>query len=202
MIIPGDRTNGLGTPYTLSESFLSAGIGLPAVAVGDVNGDGRDDLLFSVDDNLGNTGIHVYLQQPDGTLKATASLSTRAITTRIIIADFDGDGLMDVAVAAGDGPGLSIRYQTATGALKPPFVDNRAQLQPLTVMDVDRDGVLDLVGIGASQSSNANASSLAIGYGVAPGSENGAGSITSQTRRPARSKIESRSRSRLTLVLP
>lgn len=70
MIIPGNRMNGLGMPYTLPESFLPAGAGLPAVAVGDINGDGRDDLLFSIDDNLGNTGIHVYLQQPNGTLQA------------------------------------------------------------------------------------------------------------------------------------
>ena len=197
MIIPGDRTNGLGTPYTVPESFLPAASGLPAVAVGDINGDGRDDLVFSVDDNLGTTAIHTYLQQPNGTLQAGTILSTRAITNRIIIADFNGDGLMDVGVAGGDGPGFSIRYQTAGGALKPPFVDNRAQLQPFLVMDVDRDGILDLVGIGASQTSNDTASSLAIGYGVAPGSENGAGSITSQSRgRQARSKMESRSRNR------
>lgn len=192
MIIPGDRTNGLGTAYTLPESFLPVAQGLPALAVGDINGDGRDDLLFSVDDNLGNRGIHVYLQQPNGTLQAAAPLSTRGITNRIIIADINGDGLVDVGVAGGDGPGLSIRYQTASGTLQPPLVDNRAQLQPLTVMDVDRDGILDLVGIGGSQLSNVNTSSLAIGYGVAPGSENVVAQSASQARPQAHVKIERR----------
>jgi hypothetical protein len=187
MIIPGDRTNGLGVPYTVPESFLSAALGFPAVAVGDVNGDGRDDLLFSVDDNFGNRGIHVYLQQPDGTLQASTPLSTRGITERIIIADFNGDGLMDVGVSEGDGPGLSIRYQTSSGTLAAPFVDNRAQLQALTVMDVDRDGILDLVGIGSSQLTSVNTSSLAIGYGVAPGSENTVGQLA-QARKRAHAK--------------
>jgi len=196
MIISGDRTNGLGMPYTLPESFLPAGAGLPAIAVGDINGDGRDDLPFSIDDNLGNTGIHGYLQQPNGTLQAAAPLGTDRITNRIIIADFNGDGLMDVGVAGGDGPGLAIQYQTASGTLQPPLVDNRAQLQPLSVMDVDRDGILDLVGIGGTQLSNVNSSSLAIGYGVAPGSENGIGQTTSQEKPQARAKIERRRRPR------
>ena len=60
---------------------------------------------------------------------------------------------------------------------EPPIVDNRAQMQPLTVMDVDRDGILDLVGIGETPAAN-NSTSLAIGYGVAPGSEN---SLSGQT---------------------
>ncbi len=41
--------------------IVNDGIGGP-IAIGDINGDGRDDLLLSVDDNLGDTGIHVYLQ--------------------------------------------------------------------------------------------------------------------------------------------
>ncbi|MGH8217486.1 MAG: FG-GAP-like repeat-containing protein [Steroidobacteraceae bacterium] len=168
-IIPGSKSAGLGTPQYLSEQFLSAEIG-PALTVGDVNGDGRADLLFSIDDNLGNHGIHVYLQQPNGTLQAGTPLVTTALTKTIIVADMNGDGLNDIVVVDGDGPGISIRYQSG-GRLAPPVVEDRFDDLPqpaaeaFGLMDVNHDGVLDALAIDTDVS---NTTRLVIGYGVAP----------------------------------
>jgi hypothetical protein len=175
LIIHGDRTAGLGSVQMLSESFSPGGIGIPALAVGDINGDGRADLLFSIDDGLGNLGIHVYLQQENGTLQPGPVISTgHGITTGIYVADLNGDGRADVIVAGGDGPGISVRYQNADGTLAAPLADDRfndgsvGSPKPIGLFDVDRDGILDVLAINSDQ----QASKLIIGYGVAPGTEN------------------------------
>ena len=166
VIIPGDRTLGLGTPYSMSENFLAAFNGGPVLAVGDINGDGRADLVFSVDDNNGNRGIHTYLQQADGTLKPGPSLTTSLVTTAIFIADLNGDGLQDIALAGGNGPGISLWYQSTGGIFTAPIPDNRFNGQPIGLLDVNRDQVLDVLALGGNAPSG---STLVIGYGIPPG---------------------------------
>jgi len=166
LIISGNHTSGLGTPYSMSEHFLAAFNGGPALAVGDINGDGRADLAFSVDDNLGNRGIHTYLQQPNGILAPGPSLATTLITTSIFIADLNGDGLQDIGLAGGNGPGISLWYQSAGGLFTDPIPDNRFKGQPIGLLDVNRDQVLDVLALSGNAPS---ISTLVIGYGIPPG---------------------------------
>jgi hypothetical protein len=108
-------------------------------AVGDLNGDGRADLAFSVDDNSDNRGIHTYLQQANGTLKPGPTLATSLLTTAIFIADLNGDGLQDIALAGGNGPGISLVYQGRSGTFAAAVPDNRFNGQPIGLVDVNRD---------------------------------------------------------------
>jgi hypothetical protein len=88
-------------------SFLApALIPLPGkpghVALGDVNGDGRDDLVFrmivSVTNYIQNTQLGIVYQQADGTLDPAVTLSPQTgLNTRMLaLTDYDTDGTTDV----------------------------------------------------------------------------------------------------------
>jgi len=83
----GDGTGGFGLPST----FLVGAVGQIGrkVAVGDYDGDGRDDLAFADGD--------VRLGRGDGTFTSSALLPVSSMAFDVIARDFDGDGRPDLA---------------------------------------------------------------------------------------------------------
>ncbi|MCJ7453704.1 MAG: VCBS repeat-containing protein [Steroidobacteraceae bacterium] len=89
-------------------SFLPAvampvpGIATTGVAVGDVDGDGRTDLVMTValvpDNYTPNSVIGISLQQPDGTPGPVATMAPQhgLNVARMTVTDYDGDGRNDV----------------------------------------------------------------------------------------------------------
>lgn len=126
-----------------------------AVAVGDLNGDGLDDVVmstyFSFDpDN--DFKLVVYLQRPDGTLAepvryANASWS-ECKASSLAIADLDGDGRKDVAIAQG-GCGVEIFIQRPDGTLASGNWLPYAESHRVRAADINGDGLADLVGMSA-----------------------------------------------------
>lgn len=114
------------------------------VVVGDINGDGRQDLV-----TLAFTGssrsLVVWTQRSDAGFDVQTLLLPRAGGSPLAIADFDGDGRQDVTVAEG-AEGLRILRQTSSGTQEAgelitlPFTPNRVQ-----VLDYNGDGRLDIV---------------------------------------------------------
>lgn len=112
------------------------------VAIADINGDGRPDLLVACLSN----GILSYLQSPDGQLSAPSVISSDFFPSALSPVDINGDGRIDV---------LSFHYQLdvilqqADGSFgqAAQYTGYRGFSQPgsMTAADVNGDGMLDLV---------------------------------------------------------
>jgi hypothetical protein len=83
------------------------------VASGDFNGDGFTDLVVA---NVGNTavGITVYLSNPDGSLQPGVNYGSGGGMEFAAVADFNGDGNLDIA--ASDYLNGAVQIFTGTGS--------------------------------------------------------------------------------------
>jgi len=97
-------------PIFVNPTFVNGGsvianhgpIPVMAVAFGDFNGDGKQDLL-----TLDNGGVGIMLGNGDGTFGAVAAITTFACNLEggIVTGDFNGDGHLDFAVVSGTNGG-------------------------------------------------------------------------------------------------
>jgi len=141
-ILLGAGNGTYGAPATLT------GAGQPAfIAVGDVNRDGFQDLVVT-DITIGSEAVRLYLGAAGGTFTGptTAATLTGNAPWHLALADFNGDGKLDLAVANGiakisrflgngDGTfGAGTTLTTGSGFF-----------QHVAVGDVNRDGKLDIV---------------------------------------------------------
>jgi hypothetical protein len=147
--------NGDGT-FVSPATFLPAG-GF-ACAAADVNGDGKLDLVVVNSDIMNNTTyVTALLGNGDGTFTGAPSLtiaSGSALFGTIAVADFNGDGIPDVAVATtgstfvnGIENDIPINYLllgkgdgTFVSSPLPDVVDSS-----MVVGDFNKDGIPDLV---------------------------------------------------------
>ncbi|HYB53473.1 MAG TPA: VCBS repeat-containing protein, partial [Thermoanaerobaculia bacterium] len=73
---------------------------LYAMAMGDIDGDGLDDIVFA--DSTGPYVLRIFLQQPDGTFKEADEKQEPKLDSPgqcIRLADLDGDGRLDIVVS-------------------------------------------------------------------------------------------------------
>ncbi len=117
--------------------------GYNGLAVGDVNGDGLDDLYVCDSGGLPN---RLYVQLPDGTARdvsAEAGVDLLDDSTGALLIDLDNDGDQDLVVAMD--PLLQIAENDGTGRFKlhPPLEVNTDSLS-LCAADYDTDGDLDV----------------------------------------------------------
>jgi hypothetical protein len=137
--------------YLASPSALT-GVNAPSdVAVADVNGDGRMDLVTA---STGSDRIAIHLQLPGGLFLPAPSLTIGNAGTdapsSIALGDLDGDGDVDIVSANRNADDLTIFLQSAPGAFPatPSLVLGGAGLTdgPVSVVvgDLDGDGRLDV----------------------------------------------------------
>ena len=126
-----------------------------AVAVGDVNGDGLDDVVMSTYfsfDPENDFKLVVYLQRADGTLAEPVRYANashyQCKAGSLAIADLDGDGRKDVAIGE-SGCGIEIFIQQADGTLASGNWLPSTESHRVRAADVNGDGLADLVGTGA-----------------------------------------------------
>ncbi|MFK7928153.1 MAG: FG-GAP repeat domain-containing protein, partial [Myxococcota bacterium] len=104
-------------------------------ALGDLNNDGRDDIVALW------TGRYVYLSTPTGYVESVQPVLQTLNPLVECIADFNGDGNMDVLVATVGGTN-ALLLGDGTGALTQaptPFMTT-GTLTTLTPVDIDNDG--------------------------------------------------------------
>lgn len=138
-------------------------IPVQAVALGDFNNDGVQDLL-TLDDNGNTAGVGIMLGRGDGSFQTVSSITTFSCTLEggIVTGDFNNDGNLDFAVVSGT-PGGDCNFNHATlwiflgnGAggftLKASYLElgtpaNNEKAGGLIAADLRGNGHLDLIAI-------------------------------------------------------
>ena len=170
LLFPGDQANAAPAesdratqPYrsatveSVPPAFsLEQDWGIPVfaslLAAGDFNGDGREDLAANVRAEAYGlpTGIHFYLQQPDGSFAAPLLVPFPFLigTFGMTAADLNEDGRDDLLMAAnGENAGLHYLLSQPDGefAWRVDDWSNEVARTPTRAADVDGDGHVDVV---------------------------------------------------------
>ena len=117
-------------------------LGTPGMAVGDVNGDGLEDLYVCQETGLPNL---LFVQQPDGTVKNLASewgVDWLHTSPAALLVDLDNDGDQDLAVAVTGG--IIISSNEGDHFEERTFLPTADDTRSLSAADYDLDGRLDL----------------------------------------------------------
>jgi hypothetical protein len=126
-------------PYRAPLNFS----GSPGLALGDVNGDGLDDLYLCQEPGLPN---RLFLQNPDGTLRDVSDgwgVDWLEDSRGALLVDFDNDGDQDLAVAVFGGVALASN-EAGAGFRLQTVLPTSGSTTSLAAADFDRDGRLDL----------------------------------------------------------
>ncbi len=159
----------------LSPSFL-----VGDTAVGDLNGDGRNDVAV-LESGFAPTRILVYYQNAGGTLDSPQVITTDLNPKGIAIGDVNNDGLADLIVSGNSTTATSgflgriavFRQDNVSHALSSPqeYVLSTNNVGPLAVADLNGDSLPDVVSAGTGSGSNGVISLLFQGPGGALGPE-------------------------------
>lgn len=137
----GAHAGGLFQPYMNIK--IPAGNLNDSVAIGDVNGDGRNDVVM--------TGypysLYVYLQNEGGTLApATTYTIQNYYPSTVGIADMNGDGRNDI-VLGGQYSNIEVFMQNTNGLLNPSVNYLTVYSNKIRLADFNNDGIIDVVGV-------------------------------------------------------
>ena len=139
--------NGDGT-FTAAGPNLDPSADFGQIATGDFNGDGIPDLVVTSYFEFGSSPT-IFLGKGDGTFTSMAtSFTLDYFPTSIVVGDFNGDGVLDLAfsdlngveIALGNGDGTF--KETSAGPIAVP-----SELYSLVAGDFNHDGKLDIAGV-------------------------------------------------------
>jgi len=141
----------LPTALDFSAQRYTAGAAPNAVATGDFNGDGKQDVVVA---NGGDTsrsnpgGMSVFLGKGDGTFQPAIAVNAGKNPISVAVGDFNGDGKLDLVVAdSGDRPNgvVSVLLGNEDGTFQLPLPTSVGHAPfNIAVGDFNGDGKLDL----------------------------------------------------------
>jgi hypothetical protein len=157
-VLLGDGSGGFsaaaGSPFATGNAPVS-------VAVGDFNGDGKQDLATA---NESVNTLSVLLGNGSGGFSAKTDYATGAYPRSVVVADLNGDGKQDLAVANHDASTVSILLGNGSGGFSATATSPATGSHPysLTTADFNGDGWPDL----ATANFDADTVSLLLGDGT------------------------------------
>jgi hypothetical protein len=150
---------------TITPAFPQAGpaaavsTGPVSIAVGDINGDGKPDLVVANGDQFADTVSVLLNTTPTGaatpTFAAQQTFATGLNPQSVVLGDVNGDGKLDILVANLDNTVSVLLNTTPPGASTPTFADQQTfptgrTPQYATLADVNGDGQLDIIAANTS----------------------------------------------------
>ena len=141
LVLYNQGTNGWSAPkrWPLDDGLFSAN----ALVTGDLNGDGRQDLLL-----LAENHAYFLAQQADGTLAEPVKISLGTPANLVQIIDVNGDGRNDLVLANWESPTpLRVRLQSADGQLGPEMYFKLPAIRALCVDRLETNGEAQVVTI-------------------------------------------------------
>jgi hypothetical protein len=148
----------LPVQFKTTVTFPANGSGTDSVAIGDLNDDGKPDLVLTngcASNSLCDYGsVSVLLGNGDGTFQSAVAYGTGGNTNAVAIGDVNGDGIPDLVVANSSDPQggptaatVGVMLGNGDGTFQPVVLYNSGGFDALSVAvaDVNGDGKLDLV---------------------------------------------------------
>jgi hypothetical protein len=152
---------GAPTSYPTGELMgLSA-----SLAVGDINGDGKPDVVLGGGDQTIDQA-KIFVNDGSGKFGAPTVYDFGRLNGFVYLADLNGDGRLDL-VGSGDGQAFVVALNQGGGGFAPPAAFGMGSDYGLSIADVDGDGKLDVIGVsGGTDDSGALTVSLNNGDGT------------------------------------
>lgn len=136
-VLYGDGFGGLSEPL----GKLAGGDFAVGIAVGDMNGDGQDDLVVTNNDA---SEVNVLMATDVRDFAPPVMTGAGLGTVKPAVGDLDGDGITDAIVTSTDSPEVRILRGRGDGTFDPPFILGTDLIGPWDVKIFDLDGDADL----------------------------------------------------------
>jgi hypothetical protein len=128
----------------------AAGSSPHALASGDLNGDGKTDLIVAGGGD-GGGGVGILLNVGNGGLGAAIIYGGDRYPTSVAVGDINGDGYADLIVSFISSKTIGVYLNNGTGTFGDPLgVETDGSVSSVAVGDVNGDGKLDVVAANAN----------------------------------------------------
>jgi len=149
-------------PSFAAQATFSAGSKPASVTLGDVNGDGKLDMITA---NYNSASVSVLLGNGNGTFKGQQTFATGTQPFSVTLGDVNGDGTLDIVTANKGSNNASVLLGNGDGAFKAQttFATGTSP-RSVALGDVNGDGTLDIV------TANQGSSNVSVLLGTGNGS--------------------------------